>query len=138
MIKIEIPGRIVAKQSVRFTRRSHSYQPGAVINYHARCAHFGQQAMAGQAPYNGACKVVILIILATPVSWSKKRKEQHNWCTTRPDLDNACKALLDGLKGIVFDDDKQVVELEMRKVYGQHDNVIVTVEPLEDHETIGA
>ena len=151
MIRVEIPGRIVAKQSVRFSRSGRHYQPGEVTNYHARCAHFGQIAMAGQAPYNGACKVIILIVLAIPTSWSKKRKARHNWCTVRPDLDNACKAVLDGLKGVVFDDDRQVVQLEMQKLYGQHDRVVVHVELLsqttiprivqrlsEDHETIGA
>lgn len=130
MIRIEIPGRIIAKQSVRFTRAGHRYQPGDVTNYHALCATLGMQAMAGRELLTGACRVCIQIVLQTPASWSKKRKAEHNWCVTRPDLDNACKALMDGFKGVVFADDKQVVELMMSKRYGSADRVIVTVEPL--------
>ena len=138
MIRVEIPGRIVAKQSVRFTKTGHRYQPGEIVNYHARCSHFGTQAMAGMAPIVGACRMSAQIVLATPKSWSKKRKARHNWCIAYPDLDNALKALLDGLKGVVFGDDKQVVEVLVHKNYGIADKVIVTVEPLEEHETIGA
>lgn len=130
MIRVEIPGRIVAKQSVRFTRAGHRYQPGGVTNYHALCAMRGYQSMAGREPLTGACRVCVQIVLQTPASWSKKRKAEHNWCVIRPDLDNALKMLMDGLQGVVFADDKQVVELMMSKRYGTADRAIVTVEPL--------
>lgn len=38
--------------------------------------------------------------------------------TTMPDLDKLTRAMLDGLAGIVFVDDAQVVELYARKAYG--------------------
>lgn len=36
----------------------------------------------------------------------------------RADLDNLCKAVIDGLNGIAYDDDKQVTELHASVVYG--------------------
>ena len=35
----------------------------------------------------------------------------------KPDLDNLAKIILDSLNGIAFDDDKQVVKLEVEKYY---------------------
>jgi len=131
MVVLTIPGRIVAKQSVRFTKTGHRYQPGEIVNYHARCAHFGTMAMAGRAPITGPCRMSVQIVLAIPVSWSKKRKASHKWCVAYPDLDNSLKAIFDGLKGIVFTDDKQIVEVMASKRYGQADKVIVEVVALE-------
>ena len=37
---------------------------------------------------------------------------------TKADIDNYCKGTLDALKGVAWDDDKQVVELMARKVFG--------------------
>lgn len=128
MIRIEIPGRIVAKQSVRFTRAGHRYQPDEVVNYHALIATLGIEAMNGQPPIDGAVDVEITVMLSKPRSWSQRRKERFEHCTTKPDLDNACKAVLDGLKGIVLADDKNVTDLRCRKRYGPLDKVIVTVE----------
>jgi Holliday junction resolvase RusA-like endonuclease len=35
----------------------------------------------------------------------------------RQDLDNLSKAILDALNGVVWEDDKQVIDLHLRKVY---------------------
>jgi Holliday junction resolvase RusA-like endonuclease len=35
----------------------------------------------------------------------------------KPDLDNLAKIILDSLNGIAFDDDRQVVRLEVSKFY---------------------
>ena len=47
------------------------------------------------------------------------------------DLDNACKSLLDGIKGVAFPDDRQVIELHLYKqISRDKPRVEVTVERL--------
>jgi len=62
-------------------------------------------------------------------------KKVRMWPARRPDLDKLCRACLDGLTGIVWRDDSQVVRLEAEKDYGAP-GVIVWVERVtqEDEE----
>lgn len=46
---------------------------------------------------------------------AKSNKRQH--ATTKPDIDNIIKAVLDGLNGVAFKDDKQVTSIKATKFY---------------------
>ena len=56
-----------------------------------------------------------------PKSWSKKKREELNntYCSNNSDIDNYIKAILDSLNGVVYVDDKQVVELFAKKIYSE-------------------
>jgi Holliday junction resolvase RusA-like endonuclease len=41
------------------------------------------------------------------------------WKTTLPDSDNLVKAVLDGLNGVLWHDDRQVVDVRIRKFYAE-------------------
>ena len=45
----------------------------------------------------------------------------------KPDIDNYVKAVLDGLNGLLFVDDKQIIELTARKKYSESARTEVTV-----------
>ena len=47
--------------------------------------------------------------------------------TKKPDADNIVKIICDALNGVAYKDDTQVVELEMSKVYGEQEKVIVEI-----------
>jgi len=51
-----------------------------------------------------------------PTSWSKKKKlsKEGRFCDNNADIDNYCKAILDSLNGIYYEDDRQVVMLRAR------------------------
>lgn len=61
-----------------------------------------------------------------PKSWSKKKKEELNntYCSNNSDIDNYIKAILDSLNGIVYIDDKQVVELFAKKIYSEEGYIL--------------
>lgn len=48
----------------------------------------------------------------------------------KPDLDNVAKIVLDSLNGIAYADDKQIVELRVKKVYGSEPKVEVVISSL--------
>jgi Holliday junction resolvase RusA-like endonuclease len=54
----------------------------------------------------------------------------HILPTKKPDIDNIAKIILDGLNGIAWDDDKQIVELLVGKRYGEP-SVIVAIEEMD-------
>lgn len=47
--------------------------------------------------------------------------------TVKPDIDKICRSLLDGVTGILIEDDSQVVEMHARKHYGGPERVVVEV-----------
>jgi crossover junction endodeoxyribonuclease RusA len=55
-----------------------------------------------------------------------KHATNGDWAPTRPDIDKLARAVLDALTGSVLIDDAQVVDLRIRKRYGQP-GVAITV-----------
>jgi Holliday junction resolvase RusA-like endonuclease len=126
--QFEIPGKPRAKQSARAVRTANGvrfFQPGDITNYHGRVSALARQVIP--APLEGPIYLRLSIVLRTPTSWSKKRKATLNHAITRPDVDNATKALMDGLNEVAWADDRQVVDLHVEKHYGNRDAVIVTI-----------
>ena len=58
---------------------------------------------------------------------SKPKTVKRGYPSVKPDIDKLARAVLDGLTGIVFQDDAQVIDLEVRKRYGDSPGVSVLV-----------
>lgn len=125
-----MPGPPTAKQSARFARGGRVYRAADVEAYSARVMACAVEA--GVPLVEGAVEVSIVATKRMPGSWSKRRRAEHQWQTTRPDLDNLAKAILDPLNGVAWHDDRQVVRLSVRKEYGARDQVAVSVAELKD------
>jgi len=80
-------------------------------------------------PLEGALSIRVVFYMPMPKSWSKGKKEQHEglFHTSRPDIDNLTKAVLDGLNGVAFVDDGQVAIINAKKVYSDKPSVYVGV-----------
>ena len=121
----QVEGTPVPKGRPRFARRGKfvsTYSPKTTVDYESRVSDAARQAMGLQKPLEGPIVACIYITLPIPVSYPKKR---FNACLSgeerpikRSDIDNFCKAIFDGMNGIVFADDSQVVSLHATKVYG--------------------
>lgn len=70
----------------------------------------------GAVPFakDAALAITLEFYFEKPPSVSKKRIHP----TVLPDLDKICRSLFDGLTGILFKDDAQIVDLRARKHYG--------------------
>lgn len=92
------------------------------------------KAAGGQYMGEKLISVDIQAFYPIPKSYSKKKAEAANSGdirpTTKPDLDNCAKAVLDALNGVAFYDDSQVVDLTVRKFYGERPYIKVTIIPL--------
>ena len=48
---------------------------------------------------------------------SGREKMKHYFCDKKPDIDNIIKSIQDGLNGVAYDDDCQIVGIEAYKMY---------------------
>ena len=137
LVTFFVPGPPTAKARPRVTTihgRPRLYTPAATARYEQRVALAGYAAMAGRPLLAGALSVAIEVRLTVPASWSGKR--QHRAIageirpTSRPDASNYVKSVEDGLNGVVWRDDAQVVDLRVTKRYHEAPGVLVSVTPM--------
>lgn len=82
------------------------------------------QAMGEMEPMLGPVMVEATFYFAKPKSTSKKVVFK----ITKPDVDKTLRGLLDGLSGIVFRDDAQVVQCKISKSFRDQEGTHVIVQ----------
>jgi Holliday junction resolvase RusA-like endonuclease len=120
-----VPGVPVAKGRPRLTTiggKARAFTPAKTVLYEQLVALAAQRAIGGAGPLEGALSVTVTAFLPVPASWSRKKRDAalagDIRPTSRPDTDNYLKAALDGMNGIVYRDDAQVVRVVAAKFYG--------------------
>lgn len=81
-------------------------------------------------PFYGAVAIKVEFFFIIPKSWSKKKKEDAKWHTSRPDIDNLQKSVLDSLNGVAYVDDSQVCMIQARKQYADVEGVKIEIREL--------
>lgn len=79
----------------------------------------------------GLIAVDIVAQFMPPKSISKAKRMEllaTRYAGKKPDGDNISKIILDGLEGVAYNNDCYVVHLKVTKIYGETDQVTVTVE----------
>lgn len=124
----------MAKQSFRTTRTGQKYLDASVIKYRKAIRNMAIAQMRNQKAekIEGAVNMNIIYAFRRPQSLSKKeRNEIDNGKivpkTTKPDIDNLTKAILDALNGIVWKDDAQVTQIKIQKVWSSKDQIEVEI-----------
>jgi Holliday junction resolvase RusA-like endonuclease len=89
-------------------------------------------AMRGRPALQGALMATIAATYSIPASWSKKKRNDVclYWKTSRPDADNLAKICMDSLNEIAFNDDAQIVCLQVSKRYGSPTGFSIKIEAL--------
>jgi Holliday junction resolvase RusA-like endonuclease len=134
-ITVIVDGAAVAKGRPRFVRKTGiAFTPPHVRQYEDAARFAASVAMAGRAPIAGPVRLEMVVELAIPASWSKKKHAAallgEVMPTSRPDIDNYLKSICDALNTIVVVDDSQIVELRARKRYSDQPKLVATVFPL--------
>lgn len=99
-VKITIPGRPVP--AVRMTQRGKYVKPQAqrYLEYKELVSWTGRAVINRPLPKGNQASVTMRFFLCGGQT---------------PDIDNLIKAILDGLNGIAWEDDKQVVEVRAQR-----------------------
>lgn len=121
---INIPGKPIGKARPKFSRQGNfvkTYTPEKTVNYENWVKMCWMNS--GQEKMQGNIIAVIVARFMIPQSFSKKKRNELNEkpCPKKPDCDNIAKSILDALNGIAYDDDAQIVELSVSKVYSANE-----------------
>lgn len=82
--------------------------------------------------FAGPVIIAMDAVYVQPKSWSKRKRAESVYKTTKPDLDNIAKALKDGIRKAAYDDDKQVFRIIAEKRWGERDELVVSLERIGD------
>ena len=133
MIAFTVFGEPVAQGRPRFARMGagvRAYDPEKSHTYkdYVRTAAL---EVKPDKPLDGPLLLVVEAYRSIPKSMSKKKRVEalagSLQPTTKPDLDNIIKGLKDALKGIIWCDDSQVVNIVAGKWYSDRPRVEITV-----------
>lgn len=132
MITFTIPGQPQGKGRAKIVKIggfSRMATPAKTVAYEGLVAHAVQSVLAGRPMLEGPVAVNLFINCQVPASWSGKKQAQAIsgavMPTTKPDIDNVCKAIFDGCNGVLWRDDVQVVDVRIRKRYSAAPGVTV-------------
>lgn len=129
---ITVPGKPMAKGRPRFVRATgRTFTPPATAAAEQVLKWTAMQEMGDRPLYDGPLRLTFTAQFEPPASWSGKKKAAALAGaikpTGRPDIDNLLK-LKDGLNGVVWHDDAQIVEVVATKRYGAAACTTMTVE----------
>jgi len=110
-IKIVIPGRPVPKGRPRFGRGGNVYTPKRTREYEELVGWYAKQCIP--KPLKGDIELHIKVYVKNNVF---------------PDIDNIAKAIMDGLNGVAYRDDRQVVCLSVQRIKGREERVEIELE----------
>lgn len=132
-----IPGAPVGKGRPKFARRGNfvtTYTPEKTASYENLVKVKAEEAMQGRPVIDGAVFVSICLYVTPPASWSQKKQraalDGEVFPTSKPDIDNCLKGIMDACNEIVWKDDKQAVDVVMRKRYATTARATVEVRAL--------
>lgn len=130
-------GEVKAKQSVKFANFGgfmRKYTPADVKSYANWVKLSFQKEHPTHLPsmYDGYyIEVKIFVYMKVPASFSNKKREMalngYIRPDKKPDWDNISKNICDALNGIVYADDKAIVDGEVHKLYAEVDYVNVII-----------
>jgi len=118
-----------AHQSFRFARNGRRYKPKKIIDYQNNLRKLVKEQLPNKFEIVKAGSIIIVnyieYIFSYPKSFSKKKKSNFTYKTTKPDLqDNLNKAFFDALEDLVYEQDQNIVVInKMSKFYGEEDQI---------------
>lgn len=136
MLEFTVPTAPVAKARARSTRSGHHYTPKKTVDFESMVAWYAKAAMAGKPLYEGALIVTLYYGIPIPkILEPRIKKGELIYPTKRPDMDNYEKSVLDGMNGVVYKDDSQIVATFHKKRYTRNPRVVISVDSATEYAT---
>ena len=136
IVDFTVDGVPVGKGRPKFARRGNfvtAYTPAKTKTYEEQVALVSQNAMKTENKVICPSPVQLNMDIFVPIpkSWSKIKRERAlngvEYPTTKPDSSNILKSIEDAMNGIVFEDDKQIINHCITKRYSDNPRVEVRV-----------
>jgi Holliday junction resolvase RusA-like endonuclease len=122
-------GRAVSTQ-----RGTRVFTDDKTRTYESQLRFAGLQEMAGRAPSVHPIQVKVEARFQVAASWSRKKRVAALAGlirpATTPDADNLLK-ILDALNGVVWVDDRQIVDATVHKIYSEFPGLTIIVDTIE-------
>lgn len=136
IVQFTVYGEPVAQGRPKFSTAggfAKAYDPAKSRDY-KDYVRLAASEYAPKVPLEGPIGMVLTVYRSTPKSFSKRRaalaEAGEITPTTKPDVDNYLKGVKDALKGIIWRDDSQVVEVYARKRYSTRPRIEVKIKQL--------
>ena len=131
--EFEVIGDIKGKARPRVnTYTGNAYTPTPTKDYENLIKQYFKIKYPRYVPLEGRVAIKISAIFDIPKTTTKKDRvlieEGKLSPTKKPDIDNIVKIVLDALNKMAFKDDNQITKLEVEKLYGQEEKIVVRVE----------
>ena len=131
-ITFTVPGAAKGKGRPRFARAGNfvrTYTPEETARRENLVALLYRQVAPGVPPHDGPVALEIHADYLLPASWPKKKRDAMDGQpkTSKPDVDNVGKLVLDGLNGIAWTDDALVADCVVRKRWGRSDEMRISI-----------
>lgn len=138
-VSFTVPGQPVGKGRPRFARRGNhvsTYTPAKTADYENLIRLEYERQCQGWKFDDGAyLDVRVTAYFRIPKSVSRKKRQAMEdrkiRPTGKPDLTNVAKSVEDGLNGVAYRDDSQIVTLYLRKYFSDEPRVVVTIQDTE-------
>lgn len=136
-VEICVMGQPVAQGRPKFSRicgHVTAYDPEKSKNYKALVRSEAQRIYEMDktfAPIDGPCYMTLTVGRSVPKSWSKKMKAMaikgEIRPTSKPDLDNYVKGILDAINTVIVKDDSRVIGINAIKIYQSNPGVDIVI-----------
>lgn len=129
---ITIPITPVPKARPRFTRYGRVYTPKATADYEKAIAETWKQATKN-FKYDPEQPLYVNLVFGLPIAKSTPKGKAEQMAqgiirhTNKPDADNLAKAVMDALNGVAWEDDSQVVKVNIFKEYAKEPYVYIYI-----------
>jgi crossover junction endodeoxyribonuclease RusA len=115
-----VTGKPVSQGSLKFIK-------GHAIHVKGRELALWRGTIAAMARSTNITKIQVGVEMDLLFVFNKPKTVKRNEPYVRPDLDKLIRAVLDGLTGVAYEDDQQVVRLTAQKAYGETEGVYITI-----------
>lgn len=124
-------------RATRMGRGIRLYDPKKVSVYKKQLAMMCKFQYKDQ-PLSGQLTVNLKFYRHVQSSVSKKERKLRligaHRPTVKPDVDNYIKSTLDGLNGLLWEDDNQIVKIVAEKYYSDHPRVEIEVQGIKEND----
>jgi Holliday junction resolvase RusA-like endonuclease len=139
MVTFKVDATPVPKGRARYVRRGNhisTYTPEKTRTYETLIKDSAIEAMGASEPLETPVSLYLYIRVPIPKSCTKKRLEAisdgSEKPTKKPDASNILKSVEDGMNGVVYHDDSQIINIHVSKVYSSLPGVDICVKECLD------